>query len=46
MLARIKAALKTHKKKILAAISFLAAGYFLSRYLDDDDSTVKLSSFM
>jgi hypothetical protein len=46
MLAKIKAAIKTHKNKILAAISFVAAGYFIYRYFDEDESIVKISTFL
>lgn len=46
MLAKIKAAISNNKNKILAAISFLAAGYFLYKYFDDDAHVIKMSSFL
>lgn len=35
MLAKIKAFYEEHKKKILATVSFVAAGYFFFKYIDD-----------
>lgn len=46
MLDRLKISIKNNKKKILAAVSLLAAGYFLYKYIDEDNSVVKISTFL
>jgi hypothetical protein len=46
MLAKIKAFFKNHKNKILAATSFIAAGYFFYKFFSKDDSEVELSTFL
>lgn len=46
MLAKLKTFFQTHKNKILATISFAAAGYFFYKFLKEDEAVVKISSFM
>jgi hypothetical protein len=45
MLKNIIIKIKKHKYKILAAVSFVAAGYFCYCYLNDDKN-IKLSAFL
>ena len=44
MISKIKETISEHKYKILAGVSFAAAGYLFYCYLNDDKN-VKLSSF-
>lgn len=45
MLTTLVEKIKKHKYKILAAVSFVAAGYFFY-YSFGDDKTIKLSTFL
>lgn len=45
MLTRIVEKIKKHKYKILAAVSFVAAGYFFYCSFNDERS-IKLSAFL
>lgn len=45
MLHRVIDTLKKHRYKILAAVSFVAAGYFFY-YSLSDDKNVRLSTFL
>lgn len=44
MLGKIKAFLQNHKNKILAAVSFITAGYFIYKYYDDEP--ISISEFI
>jgi hypothetical protein len=45
MLANLIEKIKKHRYKILAAVSFVAAGYFFY-YTFSDDKKIKLSTFL